>query len=178
MLKRVTKVLWDAPLSLQRVVMITLALVLSLLVFAEVLTRYFVHVPILWVEELALFLVFWFYFTGAVYATYKKRHIVGGVVHMFFKGKPRFQISFRVLAAAISCGLCLLMTYLSFEQFTYSLEVDPRTIHLFLPLAYARLALLFTFPMMALYFLLQFLGLVRDLIRGVSTVPLTETYEV
>ena len=177
MLKRVTRILWEAPLSLQRVIMITLALVLSILVLAQVLTRYFVHEPILWVEELALFLVFWFYLTGAVYATYRRRHIVGGIMHMFFKDKPRFLISFHVFASAVSLGLCGLFVYLSYDLFLYSLEVDPRTIHLFLPLAYARLALLFTYPLMTFYFLLQFLGSVRDLIRGVSTIPVTEIGE-
>ncbi|MFC1912077.1 TRAP transporter small permease [Chloroflexota bacterium] len=177
LLKRVARVLWEAPISLQRVIIIVLAVGLSVLVVAEVAVRYVVHVPILWVEELAVYLIFWFYLTGTVYATYRRRHIVGGITQLFFKDKPRFHISFQVMAAAISGGLCCLMVYLSFDLFTYNLKVNPRTIHLFLPLSYSWLALLCTFPLMALYFLLQFLGSVRDLIRGVSTVPLVEVLE-
>lgn len=167
MLRRVARVLWEAPLSVQRVVMVVLAVFLSLMVCAEVAARYYVHEPILWVEELVLFVVFWFYFTGSVYATYKRQHIVGGVLHLFLRNKPRVLGSFRLLAALISLGLCCLFTVLSYNLFVYSLKVDPKTIHLMLHTSYARLALLCTFPLMAFYFFIELIGSIRDLARGV-----------
>lgn len=154
--------------------MISLAIVLTILVCVEVAVRYFAHVPILWVEELALYIVFWFYLTAAVYATYRRRHIVGGIVHILFKDKARVTICFDIFAAAVCVGISCLMTYLSYEHFIYSLKVNPTTTHLQLPDSYARLSLLVTFPLMAFYFLLQFAGSIRDLIRGVSTVPSIE----
>ena len=95
-MKRITKVLWETPLILQRVIMISLAIVLTILVCVEVAVRYFAHVPILWVEDLALYIVFWFYLTAAVYATYRRRHIVGGIVHILFKDKARVTICFDI----------------------------------------------------------------------------------
>jgi len=167
--KRAARIIWEAPLSIQRVVMVVLAVYLSLMVCAEVAARYYVHQPILWVEELIIFVVFWFYFTGAVYATYKRSHIVGGVMHLFFKNKPRVLGSFRLASALISLGLCCLFIVLSYSLFTYSLKVDPKTIHLMLHTSYARLALLCTFPLMAFYFLIELIGSIRDLARGVYT---------
>ena len=101
-MQRVARIIWEAPLSLQRVIMVLLALYLSFMVVFEVAVRYYVHEPILWVEELIIYVVFWFYFTGGVYATYKRSHIVGGVLHMFLKNKPRTLGSFRILAAHIA----------------------------------------------------------------------------
>ena len=167
MRKRAARILWEAPLSIQRVVMVVLAVFLSFMVCAEVAARYYVHEPILWVEELILFVVFWFYFTGSVYATYKRSHIVGGVMHLFLKNKPRVLGSFRLAAALISLGLCCLFIVLSYSLFIYSLKVDPKTIHLMLHTSYARLALLCTFPLMAFYFLIELIGSIRDLAHGV-----------
>ena len=166
MLKRVARIIWEAPLSVQRVVMVVLAFYLSFMVCVEVAARYYVHEPILWVEELILFVVFWFYFTGAVYATYKRSHIVGGVVHLFFKNKPTVLASFRLVAALICLSLCCLFIVLSYKLFIYSLKVDPKTIHLMLHTSYARLALLCTFPLMAFYFFIELIGSIRDLVRG------------
>jgi len=165
--KKAARIIWEAPLSIQRVVMVVLAIFLSFMVCAEVAARYYVHEPILWVEELILFVVFWFYFTGSVYATYKRNHIVGGVLHLFLKNKPRVLGSFRLASTLICLGLCCLFIILSYTLFTYSLKVDPKTIHLMLHTSYARLALLCTFPLMAFYFLIELIGSIRDLARGV-----------
>ncbi|MFC1912426.1 TRAP transporter small permease [Chloroflexota bacterium] len=165
-MQRVARIIWEAPLSLQRVVMVLLALYLSFMVCFEVAVRYYVQEPILWVEELIIYVVFWFYFTGGIYATYKHSHIVGGVLHMFFKNKPRILGSFSILAALICLGLCCLFTYLSYNLFVYSLKVDPKTIHLMLHTSFARLSLLITFPLMAFYFLIDLVGSIRGVIRG------------
>lgn len=169
MLKRVGRIIWETPLILQRVVMIVLAVFLSFMVVAEVAARYYVHEPILWVEELILFVVFWFYFTGSAYATYKRKHIVGGVVHLFFKNKPKVLGGFSIMAALVSFSLCCLFIYLSYVLFTFSLKVDPKTIHLMLHSSYARLSLLVTFPLMGFYFLIDVIRTIRGLASGVNT---------
>ena len=165
-MQRVARIIWEAPLSLQRVVMVLLAIYLSFMVVFEVAVRYYVHEPILWVEELIVYVVFWFYFTGGVYATYKRSHIVGGVLHIFFKNKPRALDSFQILASLICLVLCCLFTYLSYNLFIYSLKVDPKTIHLLLHTSFARLSLLITFPLMAFYFLIELIGSLRRVIHG------------
>ncbi len=167
-MQKVARIIWEAPLNLQRVVMVFLALYLSFMVVFEVAVRYYVRQPILWVEELIIFVVFWFYFTGAVYATHKRTHIVGGVLHLFFKNKPRVLGSFKTLASLVSLGLCCLFTYLSYELFIYSLKVDPKTIHLMLHTSYARLAMLITFPLMGFYFLIELIGNFRGVLIGTN----------
>jgi TRAP-type C4-dicarboxylate transport system permease small subunit len=170
---KIAKIPWETLLLIQRAVMIVLAVFLSVMVCAEVAARYYVHEPILWVEEIIIFVVFWFYFTGSAYATYRRSHIVGGVLHVFIKNKPRVLGSFRLLAALISFGLCCLFIVMSYELFAYSLKVDPKTIHLMLHSSYARLSLLCTFPLMAFYFSVEIISAIRDLTRGVyvSSIP-------
>jgi TRAP-type C4-dicarboxylate transport system permease small subunit len=86
---------------------------------------------------------------------------------MIFKNRPKVLGSFEILAAAIPLALTILMIHLSYRQFVYSLEVNPRTIHLFLPLVYARLSLLVGFVFMALYFARELVAAIRGLIQGV-----------
>ncbi len=164
-LDKTARILWEAPLSFTRVLMVVLSVVTSALVVVEVAVRYVVFSPQLWVEELILYLVIWFYFAGAVYATYKRTHITGGIIHLIFKSKPIVLESVHAVAAAICLGLCCIMVALALNQFQYSLQMNPRTIHLLLPLAYSRLAILVGFALMILYFLVELIGSIRHLIH-------------
>ena len=80
-LKRSAKVAWEVPLSLERVTIIVLSLSVGALIVAMVVFRYFLEIPLMWVEEIVLYIIFWCYILGAAYATYERTHIKGGVVH-------------------------------------------------------------------------------------------------
>jgi len=165
LLRKVAKMLWEAPLNLERFLIMGLGIVITGLMFAEVLVRYIVFSPQLWVEELIIYLVWWFYMAGGAYASYKRNYISCGMVHMLFPTKPKVLIGFRAVADAIGLVMSCIVIVLAYDQFTYSLQVNPRTIHLLLPLAYARLALLVGFVLITLYCLTQFIGSIRDLTR-------------
>jgi len=162
-LVRTGKVLWEAPLIFTKTLMVGLGLIITLLIIGEVAFRYVVFAAQLWVEELTLFIVFWFYFAGGVYATYKRSHIACGIVHLIFHNKPRAVEGFHLAATAIATGLCVLMVILASRQFAFSLEMNPRTIRLLLPLAYSRLALSVGFSLMIIYFLAELIASIRSL---------------
>ena len=143
--------------------MVLLSLAVAGLVCIEVAVRYITFSPQLWVEEFCLFIVFWYYFAGAVYATYKRSHISGGIMNMVFRTKPKVQESIHLIATATSLVLSGFFAVLAFQQFAYSLKVNPRTIHLLLPLAYSRLALSVGFSLMIIYFLAELVGSIRSL---------------
>lgn len=165
MLRKVAKILWEAPLDLQRFLIIALGLFITGLMFTEVLVRYIAFSPQLWVEELISYLVWWFYIAGGAYASYKRNYISCGMVHMLFPTRPKVLVGFRAFADAIGLAMSCIIVVLGYDQFTYSLQVNPRTIHLLLPLAYARLALFVGFILIALYSLAQFIGSIRELTR-------------
>lgn len=159
--QRTAKLIYEAPLSLSKALMVGLSLFTTSMIVAEVMFRHFVKSPQLWVEELTVWVVMWFYFAGGIYATYKRRHIECGAVHMIFKNKPKALTGFRIAAVLISLALSGLMVLLAYNQFTYSLQVNPKTIHLLLPWAYSRLALLVGFALMIVYFIVELVALIR-----------------
>ena len=160
-LARVGRILWLTPLTGVRAAMVLLSLVVTGLVVIEVAVRYVTFTPQLWVEELCLWFVFWYYLSGAVYATYKRTHITGGIMNLVFRSKPRVQEGISIATTAVSMVLSGFFAVLAYQQFVYSLKVNPRTIHLLLPLAYARLALLVGFSLMLLYFLAELIDRIR-----------------
>jgi len=162
-LAKTVRILWLTPLTIVRATMVVLSLVVAGLVCAEVAVRYITFSPQLWVEELCLFIVFWYYFAGAVYATYKRSHISGGIMNMAFRKKPQVQEGIHLVATVTSLVLSGVFAVLAFQQFAYSVKVNPRTIHLLLPLAYSRLALSVGFTLMVLYFTYELIDSVRSL---------------
>jgi len=165
-LERTGKALWRAPLGLQRVVMVVFGLWLSGLIVASVIFRYFLEMPLMWVEELAMYFVFWFYLFGAAHATHERSHIKGGGLLAAFKKYPRFLGCFQAGIISISFGLSCLASVWSYGMFSWTLRVGPTTPFLLLPQAYAQLALLAAFPLMSVYFLIELIDSVRGTVRA------------
>ena len=166
-LKRIAKIIWEVPLSLKRVIIIVYSLFMSAVIVVMVICRYFLHIPLMWWEEIILYSVFWFYVVGAAYATYDRSHIKGGVVELLIKNRPRALASFQVGVALLCLGLSSMLTVWGYTDFTWNLEANSRSTQLFLPLAYANLSLPVGFILMAVYFLAEFIDSVRGLLRGV-----------
>lgn len=156
----------SAPLKFVRAGLIVLNFAIAALIFGEVTVRYFLELPLLWFEELTLYIIFWFYMLGAAHATHERSHIVGGIVHQVFKNKPKVSGSFHVWAAFISFGLSCLVTVWAYDLFIWNIGRKPlaRTIHLYLPLVYDQLSLLVGFVLISLYFLVELIGSVRDVL--------------
>lgn len=175
-LKRIARVIWEVPLSLKRVVIIVYSLFMSIVIVTMVICRYFLHIPLMWWEEIILYSLFWFYLLGAAYATYDRSHIKGGMVELLIKNRPRVLASFQVGVAFFCLGLSCMLTVWGYTDFAWNLEANSRSTQLFLPLAYANLSLPVGFILMAVYFLDEFIDSVRGLLRGVpmSSTPRSE----
>lgn len=165
-LVRTGRVIWNAALSLQRVVLVAGGVFLAGLVVAEVIFRYFLEIPLMWVEELSLYCVFWFYLAGGALATYKRSHIKGGIVDRVLGNNPRLLGYFQVATVCICLALSCLIAVWGYNFFTWSLEQTPtpRTIHLSLPLPYARLSLTVGYALLSLYFLVELIDSVRGVV--------------
>ena len=172
-LKKIAKIIWVTPLTLQRIILIVFSLFVITLIVGEVIFRYFLQMPVMWFEEIILYLVFWFYLAGAAYATYDRSHIKGGVIQIFIKNRPKVLVCFQAGAALLCLGLSSLLTVWGYTNFIWNLEANSRSTQLFLPLAYAQLSLPVGFILMAVYFLAEFIVSVRGLLQDMpaNSVP-------
>lgn len=164
-LERVARGAWQVPIGIQRAVLVVGCLYTSSLIVVEVICRYFLHLSLLWVEELTLYIVFWFYLMGATLVTHDRTHIKGGAVHMILRNKPKTLDSFRLGVTLLSLGLSFLFIFWGYETFIYTLGVGRTTVHLYLPAAYAQLSLVPGFALMTVYFLAEAIDLIRGLVR-------------
>jgi len=73
---------------------------LVVLIFAQVWMRYIFHVPMLWVEEIAITPAFWVYMMGAAYAVYERSHIRVDLVEIAIRN-PRRRLLIRFISALI-----------------------------------------------------------------------------
>lgn len=165
-LKRTGRVIWEALLGLQRVALVALSIYLTLLVVFQVVNRYFLKILFVggYAEELCLYFIFWFYFLGAVYSTYNRSYIKGGMVEVLFK-KPMIQGYFQVGAAAIPLAISGLFAVWGYEEFLWNLGVNKITMMLFLPEAFSYLSIFVGFALMSLYFLSELIESVRGILR-------------
>ena len=72
---------------------------LVVLIFAQVWMRYIFHVPMLWVEEIAITPAFWFYMMGAAYAVYERTHIRVDIVEIAIHN-PKRRLIIRFIFTA------------------------------------------------------------------------------
>ena len=149
-----------ALVSLERFFLMTVGLALLILLMFEVFARYVIAVPMLWVEEVIVYIIFWYYMVGAVYSTYERTYIKGGVIHLFLKS-PKARGYFNIVTTLIPLALCLLFSVWGFQDFIWNFNVKSTTMMLYLPLEWAHLAIFAGFSLMALYFLKELIDSTR-----------------
>ena len=140
-----------ALVNLERFFLMTVGLVLLMLLIIAAVARYIVVAPILWVEEIIVYIVFWYYIIGAVYSTYERTYIKGGVMHLVLKS-PKARGYLNIVNALIPLALCCLFSVWGFQDFIWNLEFKSTTMMLYLPLEWAHLSIFAGFSLMALYF--------------------------
>lgn len=148
---------------------------LVILIFAQVWLRYVFHLPLLWVEEVAVTPAFWMYMTGAAYATYNRTHIRVDIVEITVKN-PRRRLMMRFLVSLITLGFALLFLWWGYNFFAWDLEHKPETATLRYPMVYGRSSFFFAAGILGgLYFLVETIDLARQLFWG--SPPLYERKE-
>ncbi|WP_041682799.1 TRAP transporter small permease [Pusillimonas sp. T7-7] len=115
MLRKVLEGLWRLETGL----VAGLMLATSVLVFAQVLTRYIFLYSVPWMEELTRFLMIWMVLLGTSVAVKQKQHIVIDLVDIIVKN-PRLLAYYRI-------GLCLAGVVFSITLAVLSYTVVERT---------------------------------------------------
>ncbi|UTV30736.1 TRAP transporter small permease [Photobacterium atrarenae] len=107
---------------LLRFVMISSVISLSLLMFFQVILRYVFDSPFTGIEEVALLLGVWVYFSGMAYVTKTKEHITGGVIHLLVKKQKHIEY-IKLFGYVVSLVALLFFSYLAIE---YVLKIYDR----------------------------------------------------
>lgn len=148
---------------------------LVVLVFIQVWLRYVFHVPMLWVEEIAITPAFWVYMMGAAYAVYERSHITVDIVEIAIH-RPKRRLIIRFIASLITLGLAMLFVWWGYHFFVWDLQMNMETATLRYPMIYGRSSIFFAAGILGgFYFWVETIDLARQLFWG--KVPLFKRKE-
>lgn len=148
---------------------------LVVLVFVQVWLRYVFHVPMLWVEEIAVTPAFWVYMMGAAYAAYERSHIKVDLVETMIHNRKR-RLLIKLITSLITLGFAMLLVYWGYHFFVWDLQMNMETATLRYPLIYGRCSIFFGAGILGgFYFWVETIDLARQLFWGKA--PLFERKE-
>lgn len=159
-LSRILRCLDQGLAFLQRLLLISVSIIVICTVSIEVVTRYAFQAPIWGMEEITGHTAVWLYMIGAAYGTYDRSHIMAEFVHLIIKNLRILKI-LRILAVAISIFICCFMIRWSYEYVTWSLTRHEITPALHWPTVYFQIPILISSILMAVYFAVEMIDLIR-----------------
>jgi len=81
----------------------------TILLFLGIINRYFLHFPIMWIDDLALYSFIFYILFSIALSTRKEGHIAVDVFRVkFFKGKPKTDIMYSIFLRIISFIVALI----------------------------------------------------------------------
>lgn len=110
-----------------------LLLLATIMECGQVLLRYILHMPLMWLDETIIFPAIWMYMLGCANASRDDTQIVAKILPVFFP-KPRPVAVFDFCARVFSVVISAWLAWYAVEYFFYSLETSRRTGYLFLPM--------------------------------------------
>jgi TRAP-type C4-dicarboxylate transport system permease small subunit len=148
--KSLAKALWRFLYKIQGLVLSFLMFGVTILVFAQVIMRYVLRMPLMGIEELTLFPAIWLYMLGGANASMERKHIECNVLSVYITNPFALRV-LDVMKSLISLGVCLWLTYWAYEYFLYSLKVWKTSNLLYIPLFFGESALFICLVLMAFY---------------------------
>ncbi len=116
-----------------------LVVVFTLLILADVVCRYLLHIPIAWVSELSVFLFQWTVFLGAILALRKGLHFGVGLV--LARVWPRLAAPLGITVAAITCAVSLMLLALAIRMAAQTWDATYSTLDISHGWAYVAVAI-------------------------------------
>ncbi|MFP4482651.1 MAG: TRAP transporter small permease [Thermovirgaceae bacterium] len=141
---------WTFLFRIQGFVLFVLMFGVTILVFAQVVMRYVLRMPLMGIEELTLFPAIWLYLLGGANASMERKHIECNVLSVYITSPFVLRI-LDVAKSLISLGVCLWLTYWAFEYYQYSLRVWKTSNLLSIPLFFGESALFISLVLMVFY---------------------------
>ena len=165
---RIGGVLWTAKLRLQRFVLFVTSCIFTLLVFAQVIMRYLLDVPMYGVEEVAVFSAVWLYFIGGAHGAYARGHISASLIEILLpKGVGRRLI--RLVSSLATTVLAGWMTLWALQYLEWTIRKGTMSVELGVKMVWVHTSIPIGLTLMTLYFLLEFIEDALTLARGSKT---------
>ncbi len=153
--------LWRSKIHVQRAIVALSGILLTLLIFVQVVARYGFNASIFGLEELATFIAVWFYFLGGAIGAEQRMHISASLVDLVFRSE-RLQLAIRVVAGLLSVLLCAWMTWWGIGFAAWSLSMGMMSLELGFPMGYVHIAIPIGLGLMTVYL---FVDLIEDVQR-------------
>lgn len=129
--------------------------------FLQVIMRYLLHAPVMWLDETLVFPAIWMYFLGCANASRENTQIVAKVLDIFLT-KESHKAALDGLASICSTVVSVWLTYWAWEYFMYATKAWKLTPNLFFPLSLAEYAFFFGMLLVTFYTAYQ---VVKDIQR-------------
>ena len=143
---------WHGIRTLLRALLVISAISTIALVVTGVVFRYILRANFFGGEEIIVTVGFWLYFLGAMYGSLEKSHIKADMVNTLVKNK-RVRDGVNLIAAMITCFVCIVFTIWGFEFLMWDIAMMPRTTALRIPLFIPRSAIFVGYVVMTFYHL-------------------------
>ena len=148
------RVLWQAKIVLQRVLVTFLGLALALMICVQVVARYFFNTAIFGIEEVACYLAIWLYFIGASLGAEQREHMSASLVDVMLSNETAKKL-LKVFTCVVSVVLAGWMTVWAYELAAWSIEFGMMSTEINLPVGIAQIAMPIGLGLMTLYFLVE-----------------------
>ncbi|MCL2852221.1 MAG: TRAP transporter small permease [Defluviitaleaceae bacterium] len=84
--------------NIEKCFIVAITTVITVCLFAQVVFRYFLHLPLAWTEEIAIFLLVWLCYFGTSYAVLRRAHLRIDILTNFMK--PHMKAIFQIISNA------------------------------------------------------------------------------
>ena len=118
----------------------TLISLVALAQFIQVITRYVFEVPVMGLEEAAIYPALWLYMLGAVNAAREDNQIKANVLEIFLHTERARHI-LQVIAESLSLAISGWLTWWAWDYFKYAKRVSKETATLYWPTFFYECAL-------------------------------------
>lgn len=138
-------------------VVATLMLILSVLVFAQVLNRYILTYSTPWLEELTRYLMVWMVLIGAAYAVRNRQHLKVDILEALLPSANARQVYERFLAL-LGLVFSILLVVLAYSVVSRTFQYGQTSSALRLPMWLANGSFLIAGLLMSFHYLLDLIG--------------------
>jgi len=147
--------LWTAKLYAQRWIMFITSVSVVLLVFMQVIMRYFLDIPLYGIEEIAIYLAVWSYFIGASYGAKQKEHISASLIDVVLPD-GRWQDFIVMVSDLITAIVSAWMVVWSWHYLAWTFKRGTVSVDLGIHMGWVHSAIFIGLSLMTLYFSIDF----------------------
>jgi TRAP-type C4-dicarboxylate transport system permease small subunit len=147
--------------------------------FANIIGRYVFLSPIIWAEEILIFIMIWCVFIGAVLVTWEGRHIKMDLLSVLMPSPLKEIVN--LVGAVLFVGVCGFVVVQSWQVTALMNRLDQRSVVAEIPMMIPHLALLLGFSGMLIAVILRFRSYVTNAFGSeteATTKQVTETFGI